>query len=170
MPGMRTRWWYTLTAGSKPSRWSVARVFALSSIYEGFGNVLVEALATGCAIVSTDCPGGPPEILDGGRFGTLVPMGDPHAFAAGIETALDSPPDPAILERVRATIQKGLAGWGKASLADSRRSEGVQIADVIANSLFNIEAESPRAARIETIVAPMLASKAIRVARLAHLP
>lgn len=78
--------------------------------------------------------------------------------------------DPAILEHVRATIQEGLAGWGKASLADSRRSEGVQIADVIANSLFNIEAESPRAARIETIVAPMLASKAIRVARLAHLP
>lgn len=78
--------------------------------------------------------------------------------------------DPAILERVRATVQKGLAGWGKASLADSRRSEGVQIADVIANSLFNIEAESPRAARIETIVAPMLASKAIRVARLAHIP
>lgn len=78
--------------------------------------------------------------------------------------------DPAILERVRATIQEGLAGWGKASLADSRRSEGVQIADVIANSLFNIEAGSPRAARMAVIVAPMLASKAIRVARLAHLP
>lgn len=78
--------------------------------------------------------------------------------------------DPAILERVRGTIQDGLAGWGRASLADSRRSDGVQIADVIANSLFNIEIGSPRAHRIGIIVEPLLASRALRIAGLKKLP
>lgn len=77
--------------------------------------------------------------------------------------------DPAILANVRAEIQAGLGGWGRASLADSKRSEGVQIADVIANSLFNIWSESPRAARITTILKPMLASNSIRVVELSQL-
>jgi hypothetical protein len=70
---------------------------------------------------------------------------------------------------VRETIQAGLAGWGQASLADSRRSDGVQIADVIANSLFNVEIGSPRAHRIGIILEPMLASRAIRIAELTKL-
>ena len=77
--------------------------------------------------------------------------------------------DPIILAGVRETIQAGLAGWGQASLADSRRSDGVQIADVIANSLFNIEIGSPRAHRIGVILEPMLASRAIRIAELTKL-
>lgn len=78
--------------------------------------------------------------------------------------------DPVVLGHVRETIQAGLAGWGRASLADSRRSDGVQIADVIANSLFNIEVESPRAHRIGTIIEPLRASRAIRTAELTRLP
>lgn len=78
--------------------------------------------------------------------------------------------DPVILSGVRETIQGGLAGWGKASLADSRRSDGVQIADVIANSLFNVEIGSPRAHRIGVILEPLLASRAIRIAELTRLP
>ena len=66
-----------------------AETFALSSIYEGFGNVLVEALAAGCRVVSTDCPGGPREILDGG----LVPVGNARALARALEAALDTPYD-----------------------------------------------------------------------------
>jgi hypothetical protein len=77
--------------------------------------------------------------------------------------------DPIILAGVRETIQAGLAGWGQASLADSRRSDGVQIADVIANSLFNVEIGSPRARRIGVILEPMLASRAIRIAELTKL-
>lgn len=77
--------------------------------------------------------------------------------------------DPEILAHVRGEIQAGLGQWGRASLADSRRSDGVQIADVIANSLFNIAVGSPRAHRIQRILEPMLASKAIRIAELTHV-
>lgn len=78
-----------------------ADVFLLSSTHEGFGNVLVEALAAGCPVVSTDCPAGPAEILEGGCFGKLVPVGDTDAMADAIETMLDHPTSPDQL-RIRA--------------------------------------------------------------------
>ncbi len=75
-----------------PRQWMQhAAVFALASQYEGFGNVLVEALASGCPVVSTDCPVGPREILEGGRFGSLVPVGDWQAMAQALRSAIDHP-------------------------------------------------------------------------------
>jgi glycosyltransferase involved in cell wall biosynthesis len=65
-----------------------ANVFVSAADHEPFGNVLVEALAFGVPVVSTDVPFGPREILDGGRYGTLVPPGDPAALAIAIATAL----------------------------------------------------------------------------------
>lgn len=91
-----------------------ADLFVLSSDYEGFGNVLVEAMALGVSVVSTDCESGPSEILGGGQFGRLTPCGDAEALAAAMEAALDSPTDPALLkdqaERLsgRASIEKYL--------------------------------------------------------------
>jgi glycosyltransferase involved in cell wall biosynthesis len=70
---------------------SKADVFVLASEFEGLPNVLVQAMAFGTPIVSTDCKSGPAEILCGGRFGTLVPVGDVGALAAGIEHAVTLP-------------------------------------------------------------------------------
>lgn len=69
-----------------------SRLFALASHYEGFGNVLLEALACGTQIVATDCPGGPKEILENGRYGELVPVKNPPALAEGIRKVLSRPP------------------------------------------------------------------------------
>jgi glycosyltransferase involved in cell wall biosynthesis len=69
-----------------------ASVFVLSSLYEGFGNVLVEAMACGCPVVSTDCPSGPAEILNGGEFGPLVAARDDVAMAKAIVSVLSAPP------------------------------------------------------------------------------
>ena len=69
-----------------------AAVFALSSRWEGLPNVLIEALACGCPVVSTDCVAGPAEILRDGEYGPLVPMGDDAALASAILATLDDPP------------------------------------------------------------------------------
>jgi glycosyltransferase involved in cell wall biosynthesis len=77
---------------------SRAAVFVLPSRREGLPTVLIEAMACGCPIVSTDSPHGPREILADGRFGHLVPMGEPRALADAIARMLDHPTSPDLLE------------------------------------------------------------------------
>jgi glycosyltransferase involved in cell wall biosynthesis len=79
-------------------------VFVLSSKWEGLPTVLIEALFLGAPIVSTDCPSGPAEILEGGRWGRLVPPGEPEALARAIRATLADgrrPVGPAACDRVR---------------------------------------------------------------------
>lgn len=79
-----------------------ADLLAHSSRYEGFGLVLVEALACGTPVVATDCPGGPSDILDDGEYGKLVDVGDPRGLADAMRRTLADPPDPdRLLERAR---------------------------------------------------------------------
>lgn len=82
--------------------YKAARAFVLASHWEGFGNVIVEALACGTHVIATNCPGGPKDILNHGRFGILVPPRDAKALAAAKLRVLETEPDPdANLARAR---------------------------------------------------------------------
>lgn len=74
-----------------PYKWmAAATIFVSSSTEEGFPNVIAEALALGRSIVATDCPGDTAELLGHGKWGTLVPVGDPERMAQGILDTLEN--------------------------------------------------------------------------------
>lgn len=74
-----------------PAALAASDLFVLSSKWEGLPGVLIQALALGVPVVSTDCPTGPSEILEGGKFGRLVPVADPQALAGAILETLAQP-------------------------------------------------------------------------------
>ncbi len=73
-------------------------IFVLSSAYEGLPSTLIESMAVGTPVVSTDCPHGPHEILEGGRFGELVPVNDPVALSEAIKRTMVNPVDSSTLK------------------------------------------------------------------------
>ena len=108
--------------GFVPDPFPVLRRAALlvsSSRFEGFGNVLVEAMSCGTPVVSTDCPYGPAEILDHGRYGQLVPIGDADAMARAIALGLTMPPDRVALRARAAHHTIGRAGDALGAIIDS---------------------------------------------------
>lgn len=88
--------------------YGAATMFVLASQQEGYGNVLIEALYAGLPIASMDCPTGPREILDGGRFGTLVGKRDARALSHAMSNLIGKPLDKAVL-RARAVELSGPA-------------------------------------------------------------
>ncbi len=80
-----------------------ASVFVLSSKWEGLPGVLIQALACGCPVVSTNCLSGPAEILANGKYGPLVPIGDPKALSKAILKTLENPIPPETL-RARSSM------------------------------------------------------------------
>lgn len=95
---------------------SRARVFALSSLWEGLPVALVEALALGVPAVASDCPGGPGEVLTTPECGQLVPVKDPDAMAAALRHWLDARPSPTALAATVAPyrIEQSAAAYLKA--------------------------------------------------------
>ena len=88
-----------------------AALFVLSSNWEGSPNVLTEALAIGCPVVATDCPSGPKETLQNGKYGKLVAMDDVAAMTQSIIATLDKPLD-------RSSLQQAAAPFHIAASAD----------------------------------------------------
>lgn len=86
-----------------------ADLFVLSSCYEGFGNVIVEAMLSGIPVVSTNCPFGPAEILSNGEYGTLVPVNDEVALTAAIMASLESDHDSERLKTRAASFSPSVA-------------------------------------------------------------
>ncbi|MGF1493516.1 MAG: glycosyltransferase [Microcoleaceae cyanobacterium] len=75
-----------------------AAVLVLSSLYEGLPTVLIEAMASGTAVVATDCPSGPVEILNHGQYGPLVKIGDVEGLAQAIVRTLQDPPNLKVIQ------------------------------------------------------------------------
>ena len=86
-----------------------ADLFVLSSRFEGLPNALIEAMACGCPVVSTNCPSGPEEILDHGKYGRLVPIKDPRTMADAILAALAEQHDRQRLQQLGARFSLSAA-------------------------------------------------------------
>jgi glycosyltransferase involved in cell wall biosynthesis/O-antigen/teichoic acid export membrane protein len=113
-----------------------ARLLVMSSRWEGFGNVLVEAMGCGTPVVATDCPHGPAEILADGHFGALVPVGDAAAMSQAILLAMRTKPDRAAL-RVRAeafSVDRAVTAYAELCAGLTRRAAVPQFTHALETS------------------------------------
>ena len=103
-----------------------ASVLVLPSRHEGLANVIIEALACGTQVVATDCPAGPSEILEGGKFGQLVPVGDSSALSDAILRSLNQEfwVDPEKLQQRGLSFSSKRAANQYLSVLTGRRIEG----------------------------------------------
>ena len=97
-----------------------ASAFVLSSRWEGLPSVLIEAMACGCRLISTDCPNGPAEVLENGKYGKLVTVGDVGGLAEAIMATLDGPKSPDMVRRAQDFgVEQAVEGYLKVLLPTS---------------------------------------------------
>lgn len=98
-------------------------VFVLPSRYEGFGNVIVEAMACGCPVVATNCNSGPAEILGYGEYGKIVSVEDPDEMSSALRSTLENPLDSDILtERANEfSVDNKIDDWESAIIPEELR-------------------------------------------------
>lgn len=100
-----------------------ASVFVLSSAWEGLPNALIQAMACGTPVVSTDCPSGPAEILENGRWGRLVPVGDEIALAEAMAATLDQTEHPDVAARAADfSVDRAVEGYLRVMVPDEYRA------------------------------------------------
>ncbi len=98
-----------------------ADLFVLSSAWEGLPNVLIQAMACGTPVVSTDCPSGPAEILENGKWGRLVQVGNIEALARAITETLSQKENPDVLTRAsHFNLERAVEQYLKILLPDAR--------------------------------------------------
>ena len=96
----------------------LAKLFVLSSAWEGLPNVLIQAMACGTPVVSTDCPSGPAEILENGKWGRMVPVGDVDALAKAMAEALDEKEHPDVAARAAEfNVDRAVEGYLRVMLS-----------------------------------------------------
>ena len=104
-----------------------AAALVSASRYEGLGNAIVEALACGTPVVSTDCPHGPAEILLGGLHGHLVPVGDPGAMARAMHVCIEARPQPGALAARAASFTTAACAQAHQTLFDRLLDAGAKV-------------------------------------------
>jgi exopolysaccharide biosynthesis WecB/TagA/CpsF family protein len=148
---------------ANPLPWiRAAHALVCSSRYEGLGNVIIEALGCGTPVIATDCPHGPAEILGGGAFGRLVPVGDAAALAAAMAAQACDVPD---RHRLRARAgyftasscaEAHLALFSDILTVAGRRISalGLSLSPLRAEQVIERIVTGPAPARVELVVTP----------------